>query len=85
MFRTLVCVQRGDAQSRLAISERSSPAVHLYDARSGSAQPTSSCTCHRQPVVALRYNEKHDTVISTDTKGASEALVRAGSLSSAAY
>jgi len=42
--------QRGQAQAKLAISDADSPAVHIYDARSGSNDPVASVTVHRQPV-----------------------------------
>ena len=52
------------------MADRDSAVVHLYDARSGSDDPISSSSdVHRSPVVAMRYNEPHDTVISTDGKG----------------
>ena len=66
-------VQRGEAQAKLAIADRDSPAVHLYDARSGSNEAVGSAAVHRAPVLAMRYNEPHDTVISTDDKGAPQA------------
>ena len=61
--------QRGEAQAKLAIADRGSPAVHLYDARSGSNEAVGSASVHRAPVVAMRFNEPHDTVISADEKG----------------
>ena len=64
------CGQRGEAQARLAVADRDAAVVHIYDTRSGSDDPVaSSADVHRSPVVAMRYNEPHDTVISTDAKG----------------
>ncbi len=57
------------------MADRDAAAVHIYDTRSGSDDPVaSSADVHRAPVVAMRYNEPHDTVISTDAKGAQELL-----------
>lgn len=75
-------MQRGEAQAKLAIADRDSPAVHLYDARSGSNEAVGSAAVHRAPVVAMRYNEPHDTVISADDKGAPQASFRNQGLSS---
>ena len=64
------CRQRGEAQAKLAVADRDAAVVHVYDTRSGSDDPVaSSADVHRSPVVAMRYNEPHDTVISTDAKG----------------
>ncbi len=69
------CRQRGEAQARLAVADRDGAVVHIYDTRSGSDDPVaSSADVHRAPVVAMRYNEPHDTVISTDAKGAQKLL-----------
>ncbi|CAM6084521.1 unnamed protein product [Calypogeia fissa] len=59
----------GDAVAKLAISDRKSPNVHIYDARSGSNEPIFSKQIHMQPVKAMRYNPIYDIVLSTDTKG----------------
>ena len=34
--------KQGDVKAKLAISDRNSPFVHIYDARSGSNEPISS-------------------------------------------
>ena len=68
--RCVCCRQRGEAQAKLAVADRDAAVVHVYDTRSGSDDPVaSSADVHRSPVVALRYNEPHDTVISTDARG----------------
>ena len=54
----------------MAVAERDSPMVHIYDMRSGSEEPLESFAPHCSPVAAMRYNAAHDTVISIDQKGA---------------
>ncbi len=44
--------------------------MHVYDVRSGSDEPIDSFLVHRAPVVVMRYNAVHNTVISIDQKGA---------------
>ena len=39
--------------------------------RSGGDEAIGSCEVHRTPVVAMRYNAAHDSVISVDQKGRS--------------
>lgn len=58
------------------MADRDAAVVHVYDTRSGSDDPVaSSADVHRSPVVAMRYNEPYDTVISTDARGARTADV----------
>ncbi|KAI4334267.1 hypothetical protein L6164_018977 [Bauhinia variegata] len=61
--------KQGDVKARLAISDRNSPFVHIYDARSGSNEPIISKEIHLAPVKVMKYNPAHDSVISADTKG----------------
>ena len=61
--------QKGDSKSKLAVAERDSGKIHIYDVRSGSDEPLASFEVHRAPVVAMRYNAAHDSVISVDQKG----------------
>lgn len=62
--------QRGDAKTKLAVSDLDSPAVHIYDLKSGSNDPIDTLTSlHAAPVTAMRYSERHNTVISADKKG----------------
>eukprot|EP00195_Chlamydomonas_chlamydogama_P017111 CAMPEP_0202896044 /NCGR_PEP_ID=MMETSP1392-20130828/5126_1 /ASSEMBLY_ACC=CAM_ASM_000868 /TAXON_ID=225041 /ORGANISM="Chlamydomonas chlamydogama, Strain SAG 11-48b" /LENGTH=643 /DNA_ID=CAMNT_0049581267 /DNA_START=76 /DNA_END=2003 /DNA_ORIENTATION=+ len=64
------CYKSGEAAARLAISDLNSPAIHLYDVRSGSNDPVQVLGgIHRTPVTAMRYNAPFETVISTDQKG----------------
>lgn len=62
--------QRGDAKTKLAVSDLDSPAMHIYDLKSGSNDPIDTLTSlHAAPVTAMRYSEHNNTVISADKKG----------------
>ncbi|RYR79156.1 hypothetical protein Ahy_A01g004005 [Arachis hypogaea] len=61
--------KQGDVKARLAISDRNSSFVHIYDARSGSNDPIISKEIHMAPIKVMRYNPVYDSVISADTKG----------------
>ncbi|EPS60312.1 hypothetical protein M569_14491, partial [Genlisea aurea] len=61
--------KRGDVKAKLAISDRNSSFVHIYDARSGSNDSLVSKEIHRGPVTCMKYNNEFDTVISADDKG----------------
>jgi hypothetical protein len=65
----LPAVQRGDAQAKLALSECGSPAIHIYDMRSGSNDAVAHVTIHAAPVTAMRFNAAANVVITTDEKG----------------
>jgi len=69
MFSALGVVQKGQAQAKLAIADQDTPNIHIYDARGGSNEPMASIQPHRVPVLAMRFNSRHDTVISVDAKG----------------
>ncbi|XP_004487517.1 peptidyl-prolyl cis-trans isomerase CYP71 [Cicer arietinum] len=60
---------QGDVKARLAISDKNSSFVHIFDARSGSNDPIISKEIHMGPVKVMKYNNVYDTVISADTKG----------------
>ena len=62
-------MQKGQAQAKLAIADQDTPSVHIYDARGGSSEPLDTIQPHREPVQAMRFNSRRDTVISVDTKG----------------
>ena len=70
-------VQKGDSKSKLAVAERDSGRIHIYDVRSGSDEPMASFEVHRAPVVAMRYNAPHDSVVSVDQKGSPKHASRA--------
>ncbi|KAG6761770.1 hypothetical protein POTOM_035003 [Populus tomentosa] len=61
--------KQGDVKARLAISDRNSLVVHVYDARAGSNEPIISKEIHLEPVKVMKYNSVFDTVISVDAKG----------------
>ncbi|KAL0026716.1 hypothetical protein WJX79_006852 [Trebouxia sp. C0005] len=61
--------KKGQAQAKLAIADQDTPNIHIYDARGGSNEPMDSIQPHRVPVLAMRFNSRHDTVISVDAKG----------------
>lgn len=63
------CMQKGDSRSKLAVAERDTGKIHIYDVRSGSDDALHSFEVHRMPVVAMRYNAAHDIVLSVDQKG----------------
>lgn len=59
----------GDVKAKLAISDRNSSFVHIYDARSGSNDPIISKEIHMGPVKVMKYNPMFDIVISADAMG----------------
>ena len=64
---------RGGARALLAVSDRHSPAIHVYSADAPTAPPIATLTAlHTAPVLVLAYNESASTVISADAKGVIE-------------
>ncbi|XP_057481002.1 LOW QUALITY PROTEIN: peptidyl-prolyl cis-trans isomerase CYP71-like [Actinidia eriantha] len=61
--------KQGDVKAKLAISDRNSSIVHIYDARSGSNESISSREIHLGPIKVMKYNHIFDTVVSADDKG----------------
>ncbi|KAL6575760.1 cytochrome P450 monooxygenase 71 [Orobanche hederae] len=61
--------KQGDVKAKLAISDRNSSAVQIYDARSGSNESIASREIHLGPIKYMKYNHEYDTVISADDKG----------------
>lgn len=61
--------KQGDVKPKLAISDRNSPDVHIYDARADSSEPIVSNKIHSGPVKVMKYNHAFDMVISVDAKG----------------
>ena len=51
------------------MAETETGKVHIFDVRSGSDDALHSFEVHRTPVVAMRYNAAHDSVVSIDQKG----------------
>lgn len=63
-------LQKGDAASKLAISDLNSPAVYIYDVASGSETAIATLEkLHTAPVKVMRFNAVANTVISSDAKG----------------
>ncbi|XP_021716416.1 peptidyl-prolyl cis-trans isomerase CYP71-like [Chenopodium quinoa] len=61
--------KQGDIKAKLAISDRDSPFVHIYDVRAGNNDPIISKKIHTGPVKVMKYNPVFDAVISADTRG----------------
>ncbi|MCL7050495.1 hypothetical protein MKW94_027772 [Papaver nudicaule] len=62
--------KQGDVKAKLAISDRNSSYVHIYDARSGTSEPIISREMHTAgPVKVMKYNHTFHTLISADQKG----------------
>ncbi|XP_020592745.1 peptidyl-prolyl cis-trans isomerase CYP71 isoform X2 [Phalaenopsis equestris] len=64
--------KQGAVKAKLAISERHSRFVHVYDAHAGSNDPIVSREIHMGPLKVMKYNHIYDTVISADAKGVLE-------------
>ncbi|KAK9860429.1 hypothetical protein WJX84_003294 [Apatococcus fuscideae] len=64
--------KKGEARTRLAISDQGSPDVHVYDVRGGSDDPIHTFQPHRSPVAVLAYSPVRDTCISADQSGVLE-------------
>ncbi|GAB2233932.1 hypothetical protein Droror1_Dr00003162 [Drosera rotundifolia] len=59
----------GDVRAKLAISDRNSSFVHIYDVRDGSNEPIISKEIHLDPIKVMKYIPTFDTVVSADTSG----------------
>ncbi|KAJ3681569.1 hypothetical protein LUZ60_016058 [Juncus effusus] len=59
----------GDVKAKLAVSEKETSIVHIYDAHSGSNEPIVSKEIQMGPIKTMRYNYVHDVVILSDVKG----------------
>ncbi|KAH0454720.1 hypothetical protein IEQ34_016644 [Dendrobium chrysotoxum] len=64
--------KQGAVKAKLAISERHSNFVHVYDAHAGSNEPIISREIHMGPLKVMKYNHMYDTVISADARGVLE-------------
>ncbi|KAG0602485.1 hypothetical protein M758_10G017100 [Ceratodon purpureus] len=60
--------KQGDARAKLAISDKASPFVHIFDARSGSNEPVISKHIHMGPMKVMKYSPALDIVVSADAK-----------------
>lgn len=61
--------KQGDVKAKLAVSDRNSSLVHIYDARAGTNDPIIAKEVHLCPIKVMKYNHVYDTVISADDKG----------------
>ncbi|XP_065868079.1 peptidyl-prolyl cis-trans isomerase CYP71 isoform X1 [Euphorbia lathyris] len=61
--------KQGDVKAKVAISDRNSSFVHIYDAKAGTNEPIISREVHMGPIKVMKYNPVFDTVISADIKG----------------
>lgn len=61
--------KQGDVKARIAVSDRNSSFVYIYDAHAGSTEPIISREIHMGPVKVMKYNPTYDVVISADAKG----------------
>lgn len=60
--------KQGDARAKLAISDKASPYVNIFDARSGSNEPIISKHIHMAPMKVMKYSPALDIVVSADSK-----------------
>lgn len=61
--------KQGDAKAKVAISDKATPHVYIFDARSGSNEPSISKDIHMGPLKVMKYNAALDIVVSADSKG----------------
>ncbi|XP_071723105.1 peptidyl-prolyl cis-trans isomerase CYP71-like [Rutidosis leptorrhynchoides] len=61
--------KQGDVKAKLAIADRNSLFVHIYDARAGSNDPIISREIHLGPLKVMKNNPVCDVVISADANG----------------
>lgn len=63
-------MQAGDSKTMLAVADKDSPDIHVYDVRSGSNEPVETFRVgHAAPVTVMRFNPAKDAVLSTDENG----------------
>ncbi|THH28223.1 hypothetical protein EUX98_g5970 [Antrodiella citrinella] len=61
--------RRGQAQGLLAISEKKTGTIRLYDGRGGDEPLETVEKLHRFPVHVMTYSDRYNTVISADEGG----------------
>lgn len=59
----------GDAMQVLAISDRDSTKIYIYDGRTGGTPLQILEKIHLNPVTLIKYNPKYDIAVSADKKG----------------
>lgn len=60
---------RGALQPLVAVSDRHSGAVHMYNGDRPTEGPVGKVSVHTSPVLALSYNVRFHCVVSADAKG----------------
>lgn len=62
--------KKGASLPLLAVSDDSSPTIHIYDGRGEKREPIQTVKkLHMSPVSIIAFNDAYDCVISTDEKG----------------
>ncbi|KFM27726.1 Peptidylprolyl isomerase domain and WD repeat-containing protein 1 [Auxenochlorella protothecoides] len=61
--------QRGIPVARLAVSDLATPAIAVFDARSGGDEELGRVTLHSSPVTAMKFSPEQGAVISADAAG----------------
>lgn len=60
--------------ARLAVSDLATPAIAVFDARSGGDEELGRVTLHSSPVTAMKFSPEQGAVISADAAGGAEEL-----------
>lgn len=55
--------------ARLAVSDLATPAIAVFDARSGGDEELGRVTLHSSPVTAMKFSPEQGAVISADAAG----------------
>ncbi|CAI5996884.1 unnamed protein product [Closterium sp. NIES-64] len=58
-----------NAIAKLAIADKNSPEIHVFDARGGTNEAVGRVKVHGAPVVAMQFNVAANAVVSTDASG----------------
>ncbi|CAI5477995.1 unnamed protein product [Closterium sp. Yama58-4] len=58
-----------NAIAKLAIADKNSPEIHVFDARGGTNEPVGRVRVHGAPVVVMQFNVTANVVVSTDSSG----------------
>lgn len=62
--------KRGQASALVAVSDRSSSSIHIFDGKANRAEAVQVVTSvHSTPAVLIKYSDLHNCVVSCDTKG----------------
>lgn len=59
----------GDAMQILAVSDKESPKIYIYDGRAVDQCLHVLEKIHNNPATLIKYNSRYDVAISTDKKG----------------